>query len=234
MDRFSLDAEVRPNRGKGAAHKARDAGRVPAVVYRAGEAAQAVAVDAKALAGIFRKANDNNTLLDVKVGGTTRTCVVRDLQRHPRSRAVEHIDFLEVRAGEQVQVKVPVTAVGKAAGTKQGGTLRVLARELPLRCDAFAIPRTIEVDVSALEVDQFVKASQVKVPAGVSLVYRQDYNVVTVEGKKAEPEPVAAAAAAPGAAAAAPADGKAPAAGASAAAPAADDKKAKDDKKGKK
>lgn len=236
MVRYSLDAEARDTHGKGPTHKVRAEGRVPGVVYRAGEAAQPVQFDAKALAGIFRKANDRNALLDLNCGGGTRTCVVRDIQRHPRSRAVEHVDFLEVRAGEEVQVKVLVATVGKAAGTRAGGTLRVLARELPLRCNAFAIPRTIEVDVTALEVDQYVKASQVTVPDGVTLVYKQDYNVLTVEGKKAEVEVAPAAAAAPGAAAAAPADGKAPAAAAAAgAAPAVDDKKAKaDDKKGKK
>ncbi len=214
MESFSLDAEPRAGGSKNDSHKVRKAGGTPGVMYRAGAAATPIRFDGKALASIFRKTNNANTLLRVNVAGASRTCIVREIQRHPVSRAVEHVDFYEVAKGELVTVIVPVLAVGRAAGTRAGGTLRNLARFLTVKCDPYAIPATLDVDVTPLEVGQFVKASQVPLPGGVSILYAQDFNLFTVEGKLApEAAPAAAAAATAGAPAAA-AAGKAPAAAA--------------------
>ena len=219
MDRFSLTAEPRMGGTKNDSRKVRKAGATPGVMYRAGNSATAIRFDGAELAKIFRKTNNANTLVDVTVAGSARTCIVREIQRHPVSRRVEHVDFYEIAKGENVTVVVPVNAVGRAAGTRAGGTLRNLARFLTVKCDPFAIPATLDVDVTPLEVGQFVKASEVVLPAGVSVQFAQDFNLFTVEGKLApEAAPAAAAAAAAPAAAA----GKAaPAAAGKAAAPAA-------------
>lgn len=209
MERFTLNAQPRETGKKGFSRKTRAAGGTVGVVYRAGEPASPIRFDAAELATIFRKTANPNVLVDVVLGDQTRTCMVREVQRHPVSRAVEHVDFYEVSAGSRVRVDVPVKTVGRAAGTRLGGTLRVLSRKITVACDPLDIPDTIEVDVTPLEVGQFVKASQVKAPEGVSLVYSQDYNVVTVEGKRAERgDAPAAEGAAPAAAAAAPAAAK--------------------------
>lgn len=196
MERFSLDAQTRSAGTKGDAHKVRKTGATMGVVYRAGEQATPVRFDASALAAIFRKTNNPNVLIDLNVDGTVRTCLAREVQRHPVSRAVEHVDFVEVRTGDSVEVEVPVAAVGRALGTRAGGTLRVLKRAVIVKCDPLLIPNTIDVDVTPVDVGQFVRVSQVKPPEGVAVVFKQDFNVLTVEGKRTAADEAGAPAAA--------------------------------------
>ena len=208
MESFSLNAETRPAGSKGDARKARALGTTPGVMYRAGASAVAVRFDGKALAAIFRKTNNPNTLIDVRVGDAGHTCLIREVQRNPKSRNVEHVDFLQVASGELVDVRVAVTTSGRAAGVRAGGQLRIITRAVNMRCDAFRIPKVVDVDVTALEVGKFIKASELSAPAGSAIVFAQDFNVVTVEGKKTDAEIAAATPAAPtagGSATAAPA-----------------------------
>ncbi len=211
MDTFNLVAESRPAGSKGDARKIRKAGATPGVIYRGGEPAVAVKFDGAALSTIFRKTNDANTIVNITVGGDAHTCIVREVQRHPVTRSVEHIDFYQVNPGQDVTVTVPVITSGKAAGVRAGGLLRLLARRVDLSAPAGSIPKNVEVDVTALEVGRFIKASQLVAPAGTKILFQQDFNVVTVEGKKtdvvaeAAPAAGAAAAAKPAAGAAKPA-----------------------------
>ncbi len=211
MELHSITAELRAAGSKGDARKVRASGRTPGVVYRAGEAAHSVAFDGPALAAIFRKTGDANTIVTVNLDGTARTCILREIQRHPVNRRVEHVDFQEVAAGERVAVRVPIATTGRAAGVRAGGQLRVLARAVNLDCDAYAIPRVIEVDVTPLDIGRFIRASELPMPANTKIVYKQDFNIVTVEGKIKD-----VAAAAPADAKAAPAAKGAPAAKAAA------------------
>jgi large subunit ribosomal protein L25 len=224
MDSLILNATTRPDTGKGVARKARTAGRIPGVLYRAGGEATPISFDISELATIFRKTADPNTLVAVQVaGGESRNCLVREIQRDPVTRNVLHVDFYEVADDYVVNVDVTLTPVGRAAGTRSGGTMRLLTRSVKVLCAAARIPKTIEVDVTPLDVGEFLKISQVTAPEGVRIQFARDFNVIAVEGKRvAKEEAAAAAAAAPAGKAPAKAAAKAPAAKAPAAkAPAA-------------
>jgi len=188
METHSLNATARTETGKGVARKARRAGFTPGIIYGTQGAVGAVSFSVAELAAIFRKTNDPNTLVDVKVGDASHTCLVREVQRHPVTRVVEHIDLYAVTPDQQVVAEVAVALEGRAAGTRAGGTLRLLSRSMKVRCPAGSIPAKIVVDVTPLEVGEILKASQVVAPANVTFVYRQDFNVVTVEGKRAAKE----------------------------------------------
>lgn len=179
----TLPAEARPSVGKGAARKGRAAGKVPAVLYSEGGSASPIAVDPKKLLEIFRKSQDRNTILQLALDGAVIPVIVQEVQRHPVSRALLHVDFYKLAPGKAVTVKVPVAMVGKAAGVAVGGRARVITRELTVRCAYDRIPRTIDVDVTPLEVGQFVRASQIPAAEGVAIVFDHDFNVVGCEGK---------------------------------------------------
>lgn len=207
METFELVAENRPAGSKGDARKVRRAGGTPGVIYRAGEPAVPVRFDGAALSTIFRKTNNANTVINVVVGGKPNPCLVREVQRHPVSRVVEHVDFYRVEGAQEVRVTVPVVTAGKAAGVRAGGLLRLVTRRVSVLANADAIPAQIEVDVTDLEIGKFIRASQLVVPKGARVVFAQDFNVVTVEGKRTEAAPEAAAAApVPGSASAKPAE----------------------------
>lgn len=204
METVAVTALNRSTTGKGAARKSRKAGQTPGVVYRAGGTATPVNFNVAELAAVFRKTGNPNTIISLDVDGAPHTCLVRDMQRHPVTRSVIHVDFYEVDADYMVTVDVAVATVGRAQGTRSGGTLRVITRSLTVKCPAGKIPAKLEIDVTPLEVGAFIKASEVPTPDGCVILVRQDFNVVTVEGKVAPVE-------------AAPADGAAAAAGAKAA-----------------
>jgi large subunit ribosomal protein L25 len=126
-------------------------------------------------------------------------CLVREVQRHPVSREILHVDFYAVPQDREIELMVPLNPVGRPKGAVAGGRLRIIRRDLKVAARYDRIPKTVDIDVSDLDVGDFVRASQIKTPEGVSIVIANDFNVVAMEGKRAEEQaaPAAAAPAAP-------------------------------------
>ncbi len=211
MGDFSLVAEERTGTGKGVARKLRAAGRMPAVVYGRGKDARPVALDPKALAEILKGSQSGvNTLIDLRVGGREAVVLVREIQRDPVSQSWIHADLYEVDLQKTIQVRVPLHFVGRPIGVENGGILDHPMRELEVECLPRAIPDSIEVDVSALDVGDSLHVRDLTLPAGAKVISDADLAVASVVLPKAEEEkPVEAVAAegviAEGAEAAAPA-----------------------------
>lgn len=183
MATVNMTAESRTGTGKGVARKIRKSGLIPAVIYRGGNTPTHITIDAVSLEMQFQRIGNPNTLIQIEVDGTTSTCLAREVQRHPVSDAIRHMDFYEVRPDDLVTVTVPIEAVGRAEGTRMGGTLRVMARRMTVICKPADIPATVPVDVEPLQIGEFIRASKVPAPANTKLVFEQDFNVVTVNGK---------------------------------------------------
>ena len=170
--------------GKGTARKLRKNGKIPAVVYAGGSDATHIEVDPNALTEIFRQTQNRNTVVQLDLGGETINCLVQDAQRHPLSREVLHVDFYRLADGQSVEVMVPVRGVGRAKGMTIGGRLRIIRREIKIRCDWKDIPETIDHDISPMDIGDMVKASELTLPAGVELVAENDFNVLTIYGRR--------------------------------------------------
>lgn len=187
MANVSLNATLRQGTGKGGARKLRAAGKAPAVVYGNGTSATQITIDPRTLELSFAREKNPNTLVELKLDdGSSRLTLVREVQRHPVSDAIEHVDFVVVELTTPVQVTVPLVLTGRAAGTRVGGTLNQLIRRIDVRCAAGGIPATIEVDVTPLNIGARLKVSDLTPPAGCTFVYSRDFGVAEVSGKKAE------------------------------------------------
>lgn len=180
----TLAVETRADTGKGVARKLRASGMVPGVVYRGGEASKPIALDPAKLLEIFRKTRNANTILDVDIDGTTHRVLVKEAQRHPVSREILHVDLYEVADGEPIEVMVAVRGVGRPIGAQRGGRLQLIRREVRVRATWDRIPEAIEVDIRGLDVGGIIRASEITPPEGVELVYKQDFNVLTIIGKR--------------------------------------------------
>jgi large subunit ribosomal protein L25 len=235
----SITASPRPQTGKGASRRARKAGQVPAVVYMGQKPAATIQLDPVPLEHAFLKSQNRNTLVDLQIDGAgKRLCLVKEAQRHPVSRRLVHIDFLEVDPAQDVVVEVPIKPHGKSAGERGGGLLRIIRRTMPVRSKPEHIPEAIDVDVTELDVNKFIKASMIQDPPNAKVLYTGDFNVIGIIGKQkleqdiaaalAKPEPTVAAEGAEGAAAAEGAEGAAAAPAAGAAGAKAGDAKAGD------
>ncbi len=185
MDAVSITAEDRGSFGKGQARKIRAQGKIPAIVYRGGSEASHVTINPAELEKIFRRSRNRNTLLSINAGGADRICLVKDVQRHPLTQELVHVDFFEVSPEEPVRVEVNITPVGTATGVKMGGRLRVIRRTVDVVCKPADIPAKIEADVSIVEIGRFFKLSDVTPPEGSAFPYAYDFNLYTVVGKRA-------------------------------------------------
>ena len=194
MAENALVAEARDGTGKGAARKLRAAGRMPAVVYGRQRAAQSVTVSPDALQKVLRGKAGLNTLIDLTLGGSTSTVLVKSLQREPVRGRYLHADFYEVDLTQKVTVSVPVHLVGKAAGTDFGGILDHPLRELLIECLPREIPHSIEVDVTALNVNDSIHVSDLRLAPGLTIKTDGSLAVASVVLPAAEEEAAPAAA----------------------------------------
>jgi large subunit ribosomal protein L25 len=219
----TLTAATRTPAGKGETRRLRATGKVPAIAYGKGKTPTALSVMPKEIVTILKSERGQNTLISMKLEGQADfLAMIKDYSYHPLTRSLQHVDFVQVNLKEAVQVEVPFFTVGKAAGVAAGGILRQVFRTLPVSCLPDRIPAKIEVDVSALNLNEAAATQDLKLPEGVKVMLAAELTLAAVVApEKERAEDVAAAPVAGAAAGAA-----APAAGAKdakAAAPAAKD-----------
>jgi large subunit ribosomal protein L25 len=218
MDLFKISATRRDDSGSGAARRLRAQGLIPAVAYGKETAATSLTVEPKDIAAILGRPHGRNTVLDVDIGGgSSLTALLTDLQYHPVTRQPLHVDFVQIHLDRPVDVLVPFELTGRPKGVVAGGVLRQIYRKLPVRCLPSDIPVKLSHDVTELELNQHVLASELGLPEGVTVRLPPNQTVAGVGAEAKAPEeeekPAAAAAAgeaAPGAAGApaAPTDAK--------------------------
>jgi len=174
--------------GKGSARKLRASGRLPAVIYGPGGDAVALSVCPRDLIQIFKASENRNTVLNLALEGDPVKALVRSVQRHPVTRELLPVDFYRVDDDREVEVMIPVNPVGRPEGAVLGGRLRLIRRVLRARCKPADIPVTFDVDVTHMNINDMIMASDISIPEGVSLVLDGDINVVTVYGSRASLE----------------------------------------------
>jgi large subunit ribosomal protein L25 len=160
----TLNARLRTGTGKGVTRKLRSAGEIPAVAYGHGMEGRALTVNAHELELLLAQINPENTIIDLRVdGGQTVPALIREVQQHPSRPVILHVDFFQVKAGEKINVAVPVRLTGTPVGVSEtGGVLQEVLRELTVECLPKDIPSSIELDVSGLEVGQSLHVSDVE------------------------------------------------------------------------
>jgi large subunit ribosomal protein L25 len=198
---FELVAEFRGSQGKGASRRLRHEGKVPAILYGGHADARALTLNHQKLLIMLENERFYSTILNLKVGEQTQAAILKDVQRHPFKNAVVHIDFQRVEDNEKIRISIPLHFTGAAVspGVKsQGGIVSHMRNEVEVTCLPKDLPEFIEVDISGLSLNESIHLSQLKVPAGVTLVElaKEDAAVVAIHSPRAEePEPTAAAAA---------------------------------------
>src|SRR5262245_22996082 len=199
----TLEATTRDSFGKNEARRIRRDGKVPAVLY-GGDSKDAtpIAVEPRALLKILHSESGQNTLISLKLGGASDSprVLVKDFQLDPITHHLLHADFYRVAMDKVIQVTIPVTVHGEPKGVKQqGGILEFIRREIIIECLPGDIPEHVDVDVSALMLDQGVRLRDIATNPKWKPVTEGDTMLVHVIMPKAEevaatPEATAAAA----------------------------------------
>ena len=182
-ERTVMEAETRSGAGTGAARAVRRAGKVPGIVYGPECENVNIALPGKALEREALRPGFFAQLFELKVDGNSMDVLARDLQLHPVTDAILHVDFLAVKAGSTVAVAVPVVFVNEEAcdGLRRGGVLNVVRHEVDLYCPADAIPEALTVDLAGLDIGASVHIGAVALPEGVTpVIDDRDFTVATV------------------------------------------------------
>jgi large subunit ribosomal protein L25 len=191
--RPTLTVDERSERGSRATRRLRREGLVPGVVYGGGSGdCVSFKVDWRALRAVLV---DGSALIDLEVGGSKRPVIVKDQQLHPVRDEVMHIDLLEVRLDEtiQTQVGVQIGGVEEAPGIKEGGVLEHVTHQLNIEALPTAIPDSITVDVSGMEIAATMHLSELDPPEGVTFLDDPDETIIAtivVPTEVEEPEEI--------------------------------------------
>lgn len=200
MKSVALKAYPRSQVQRAEVTKLRAAGRVPATIYGRQAAPQNLEVVSEEIANLLNHSASENLLVDLTVekdARSMRLALVQDVQHHPLSGKVIHVDFHEVAENELVTIFVPVETAGEPAGVKNGGgTLEHILHKLKVRCLPRDLPEQITLDVTALEIGKSIHLGEIVAPNGVQILGEKTRTVVAVAAPRAEEE-VAATAAAP-------------------------------------
>jgi large subunit ribosomal protein L25 len=192
--------------GTGASRRLRNAGKVPGIVYGAGEPAL-VELDHNALFFALKKEAFHSSLLEMELGGKTQKVLLRDFQMHAWKPIVMHIDFQRVDEQTRLHKKVPLHFVNEenSPAVKTDKCLVNHVRtDLEVECLASQLPEFITIDLGDVVKNQTLHVSDLKLPAGIKAVRHGTLNPVVVsvvmpkeEAEEAAPATVVAAAPAP-------------------------------------
>lgn len=211
-----IKVERREDEGKGASRRLRHAGKIPAIVYGGGLNPVSIQLDQEEIWLAQQNEWFYSSILDLSLNGDIQKVLLRDMQRHPYKQLVMHLDFQRVSENEALTAAVPLHFANEEA-SPAGKTADVVIthelNEVTVECLPKDLPEFIAVDLGALDVDQVVRLSDLKLPAGVTvpqlkLGEEHDLPVAIAKYAAVEAEPEAPAAEGEGEAPAAEGEGK--------------------------
>ena len=183
---YKLTIEQRSELGTSTARAMRRNGKIPANYYYHGESNQNIAIDKK----IFNQAvQSGQRVFEVEMNGETLYVMIKAAQYHPVTEDVMHIDLMRVRRTEKMTFTIPIVLEGEAAGTTEGGLVAQVTNSIEIECFPTDVPGNITLDISGLEVNSVMTASELTLLEDVVLISPEDTTIVTCNPPKAEVEP---------------------------------------------
>ncbi|PKM93043.1 MAG: 50S ribosomal protein L25 [Elusimicrobia bacterium HGW-Elusimicrobia-4] len=180
MEKFSLDSQARKHVSKGEMKKLRTKGLIPAVLYGDTVDNVILTIDAAQFTSLLKRAGHNVIISLNMPDKTSKTVLIKDIQKNVISRELSHIDFYQVSMKKKIEISIPVMLIGEAPGVKSGGVLSHIVRELKVKCLPTDIPEKITVDISKLEIGNTVLVKDLVVPKNVEILIATDQIVANI------------------------------------------------------
>ena len=175
-----LQAEPRTETGKGAAHRLRATGRIPAILYGAGVDATPIQVNALDLLHLMHATGGGSVLVDLKLDGQEYLTIAREIQRDLIHNKFIHVDFMAVNRDEKITVNVELQEIGESVGVHSGGVVEHHLREVELECLPADVPERIEFDITNLNIGDAIRVADLTAPPGVTFLTEPDIMVLAV------------------------------------------------------
>ena len=178
-----INAELREKAGKGSSRALRREDKIPAVIYGDKKTPTLVTLNRVELVKELNKGGFMSKSYEIQVGKDKDTVLPRDVQFHPVTDWPLHVDFLRLAKGASLKIMIRVNFVGEETcpGMKAGGILAVVRHEVEFNCPANAIPESIEIDISGLDMNESVHISDVTLPKDVTpVIDDRDFTIATI------------------------------------------------------
>lgn len=188
MSEKILNAELRTEKGKNSNRKLRDKGFIPAVIYSHGEA-ESLKISEKDFTNLFKGHISESIIFNLNITNKKEDselmAFVKNYQLNAITDKVIHLDLFKVTKGEKIHTVVPLEIIGSAAGVRVGGILEISEREVEVECLPKDLPEKLVVDVSELEIGQYIHAKDIDHEDSVKLLSNPDSVIAAVHTPKA-------------------------------------------------
>ncbi len=183
-----LSLEVKARDAQESLEALRAGGSVPAVFYGPKEAAAPITVDERALKRVWREAGET-AIIALKGIGEQKDTLIRDVQFHPVTGTIMHVDFYVLEKGKKIQVSIPLEFVGQAPAEKAGLIIVKTIHEVEIEVAPAELPQHLTVDMTKLEkLGDHVLVSDIKLPASAHFITDSQEIVASAKEFKEEKE----------------------------------------------
>jgi large subunit ribosomal protein L25 len=189
MEDKKLIAKKRSLEGSSNARRMRHTGNLPGVVYGSDKSPVSIEVNIHEFEQILHHHTSESLLIDISLEGEGDLSVlVKDVQHHPVSSELIHVDLMRVEANKPISVDIALDLVGEAAGVKAGGILDHVMHSIAVECLPGDLVESFEVDVSELEIGQQLQVSDLNLGSKYKLLVDEEAILAGVSGPQAEEE----------------------------------------------
>jgi len=193
MDKITIKADMRPEKGKGSARSLRRAGLLPAIVYADGDSTP-IKINGKEMTKLIYSGTGEHSLITIALnedGGKTseHPVLLKAFQRDPVSEDILHVDFLKVSLKELVSITVGLKVVKQPAGIKMGGVMQMQLREIEVECLPMQIPERIEIDAEFVQIGHSYHVSDLPEMEGVKILTAPEEVILSVNAPVVEEAP---------------------------------------------
>jgi len=186
MSKFEkLEVDIRKEQGTSAARRTRLRDRIPAILYHSGVEATPLSMDKKSL---YKALRTGQMIFEVIVDKKSQFVLLKEVQYHPVTDEVMHVDFQKVREDEKISLEVAVRSIGESQGVKLGGILVQLLNSVTIKCKPSEIPEFLEIDVTDMEMNTNLFVKDIILPEDVEMMTAEDIAVMSVQEPKEEKE----------------------------------------------
>ena len=188
-ERVKLAVSERTVLGSAESRRLRRRGFVPGVVYGRTEPI-AITIGERELRTALTTPAGSHAVIDVAIdGGSSHSVILKDYQRDKVRGQIIHVDLQEVRLDQPIQASVVVSLLGEPAGVKEGGVLTQVGAAVNVEALPLEVPQHLEADISALEIGESLRAGDLALPDGVTLLDDPETVIATIAHQMREEEP---------------------------------------------
>ena len=182
MQQITLNAKVRDKIGKGASGRLRQQGRIPAIVYGRKENPLTLEVVEGELEKVAGMTSGQNAVINLNLDREEGDilALVKDVQHHPVTDRLLHVDFYRISLRDKITVSIPVAVTGESVGVKEGGILEHILWEVEVECLPTQVPERIEVDITSLKIGDTVHVRDLKTEEKIKILTEEEKTVLSL------------------------------------------------------